>query len=283
MKRFGARPLPPADNDGRRSAARVDGPLTALWHGCAGIRKSRVARFPPWRCKVRSPSLPTARRRMSSRRCARRALSRSSKRPGPMRRARSPRSSRKRWFWPSLAPIAAHAAALAKLLAERAQSRRRPLHAGHRPHPRRRRSGRSRRAHDRGQRAARTAGAPPLDGAARAHSARHGAAPHPHARLARRGVARTAGGRSARRSQRAGRRTRPLLSGFVGRGRRARRRGRRAVRRERGARAQCARHRRHGDRRRFWPEDRRSLADRARRGRALSRSAGRRARRSSRP
>ena len=50
-------------------------------------------------------------------------------------------------------------------------------------------------------------------------------------------------------------------------------------RRERGARAQCPRHRRHGDRRRFRPEDRRSLADRARRRRALSRSAGRGARR----
>src|SRR5579863_6124391 len=87
--------------------------------------------------------------------------------------------------------------------------------------------------------------------------------------------------RSARRSKRAGRRTRTRLSGPFGRGRRAGRRGRRAFRRERGARAQRPRHRRHGDRRRLQPENRRGFIDRGRRGRALSRSAGRGARRSS--
>ena len=125
-------------------------------------------------------------------------------------------------------------------------------------------------------------GAPAEHGAARAHAARHRLAPHPHAHLARRAGAGLGDERSARRGQRARRRTRPLLSGAFGRGRRARRRGRRALRRERGARAQCPRHRRHGDRRRFRPENRRGAVDRARRGRALSRPAGRRARRPSR-
>ena len=103
-----------------------------------------------------------------------------------------------------------------------------------------------------------------------------------HARRARRGAARTAGRRSARRSDRPGRRPRPLLSGARGRRRRARRPGRRAQRRKRCARAQRPRHRWHGDRRRLRPAHRRSAAHGARRGRALSRSAGRRARRPSR-
>ena len=97
--------------------------------------------------------------------------------------------------------------------------------------------------------------------------------------LARRAGSRHADQRSARGSDRAGRRPRPLLSGSHGRRRRARRPGRRTQRRERGARAQRPRHRRHGGRRRFQPARGRGAVDRARRGRALSRPAGRRARR----
>ena len=121
-----------------------------------------------------------------------------------------------------------------------------------------------------------TPGAAVVDGAPYPHAARHGAAPHAHARVARRTAAATADHRSARRSKRACRRARPFLSGPVGRCRRAGRRGRRASGRERGARAPRPRYRRHGDRRRLRPENRRGVIDRARRGPALSRFAGRR-------
>ena len=84
--------------------------------------------------------------------------------------------------------------------------------------------------------------------------------------------------RPARARDRAVHRPRPLLSGAHHRDRRTRRPDRRHERRDRRALSQCPRHRRHRDRRRLQPARGRSAADGARRGRALPRPAGRRAR-----
>ncbi len=84
--------------------AHINSPLAWLLADIRQSSHSRFRLFGPWRCKVRLPLLPTARRRTSSRRCARPAPIRSSKPAGPTRRRRSPRSSRKPWCSPSRVP-----------------------------------------------------------------------------------------------------------------------------------------------------------------------------------
>ena len=181
-RRLGAAP----DSDARC----VDGTLTALWHAVVLYLKN----FPyprPWRCKVRSSSLPTARRRMSSKRCARPAPFRSSKRTGPTRRPRLLRSSPKRSFWPSLSGSRARRRAGA-IVGEQQRKGRRPVHAGHRPHPRRRRGRRFQMRLPSPPSARRSGCCGGCAGAAHPRAARHGSAPHPHAGVARRTAARTA-------------------------------------------------------------------------------------------
>ena len=115
-------------------------------------------------------------------------------------------------------------------------------------------------------------------GAARAQLARDRAAARRHGGAAGQGM-RISAARQSRSRDRAVRGPRPLLSGARGRGRRAGRADRRHERGDGRAFSQIPRHRGHRHRRRLSAAGGRGAADGAGRGRALSRPAGRRARR----